>query len=144
MSSSLHYVTLDEINAIMPEIIDNGFAGSIDYAKINSEDEYLNAIGKIFRFPLFDGQTGHSWNSYFDWMTDLSWENDDEWMRITKKGYNLIIYNCDINGYADRYDDLLKKIIDSFVYDILPWWDKDVVNCVVDGEPKSFNVYLVI
>lgn len=109
MSSSLYYVTLDEINTIMPEIMDSGFVGSIDYSDIHSEDEYLNAMGTIFRFPLFDGQTGHSWNGYFDWMTDLFWENDDEWMQITKKGYNLIIYNCDTNGYADRYDDLLKK-----------------------------------
>lgn len=144
MSSTLYYVTLDEINTIMPEIMDSGFVGSIDYSDIHSEDEYLNAMETIFRFPLFDGQTGHSWNGYFDWMTDLFWENDDEWMQITKKGYNLIIYNCDTNGYADRYDDLLKKIIDNFVYDILPWWDKDIVNHVVKGEPKSFNVYLVI
>lgn len=144
MESALHYVTMDDIEKIKNNILPDSFIGEIDFSDIHSDDDYLNKIGTIFRFPVFEGQTGHSWNGYSDWMRDLYWENDKEWMNMTKNGYNLIIYNCDVNGYTYRYNKLLREIIDSFVYTILPWWRKDVVNCVVEGEPKPFNVYLVL
>ena len=144
MAGALYYVTSDEITAVLPELRENGFVGEIDFACMHSDDDYLNTIAKVFRFPKFKGQTGYSWDSYFDWMTDLSWGYDAEWTELTRNGYSLVIYNCDINGYTHRYNDLLKKIIDSFVYKILPWWTKDIESCVVDGKPKDFNVYLVI
>lgn len=144
MGSTLRYVTSDELKAVMPDIRKSGFVGEIDLAHIKNDNDYLNAIASVFRFPAFEGQVGHSWNGYFDWMTDLCWENDAEWLKITEKGFNLIIYNCNINGYTHRFDGLLKRIVDSFVYDILPWWDKDVEDCVTDGKSKPFNVYLVL
>ena len=144
MAGTLNYVTADEIEKIKNEKLTDCFVAELDYRDINNEKDYLNKMGEIFRFPVFEGQAGHSWDGYFDWMTDLSWGYDEEWMDKTRNGYNLIIYNCSKNGYAKRFDKLLRDIIDSFVYDILPWWNKDVESCVVEGKPKSFNVYLVI
>jgi hypothetical protein len=43
-----------------------------------------------------------------------------------------------------RTDSVHKRmIIDLFKNEILPWWEYEVVNHVVDGTTRKFNVYLV-
>lgn len=46
--------------------------------------------------------------------------------------------------YDKRSDPLLREIVGGFVYDILPFWKKDIKDVVVCGEPKTFCVYPVI
>lgn len=42
-------------------------------------------------------------------------------------------------------DDLNAKahILEDFENVILPWWETDVINHVVDGKPRFFSVYLI-
>jgi hypothetical protein len=42
-------------------------------------------------------------------------------------------------------DDLSAKahILEDFENMILPWWETDVINHVVDGKPRFFSVYLI-
>ena len=143
MRNAVYYVTSDEVRTIKNSITGKIFIAEIDLSTIKSDDEYLDKISKIFRFPLFEGQSGHSWNGYLDWMTDLNWANDLDWLNKTKNGYCLFLYNC--KYFADIVNGgLFKRIVDSFVYDIIPWWGFDLKDCVIDGKVKSFEVYLVI
>lgn len=142
METVLHYVTSEDIDSIRDSLKDR-FTVEIDYAQINSDSDYLNCMSELFNFPKLPGIKGYSWDAYYDWMTDFTW-NQGAAEERARNGYALIIHGCNKNGYDNRFDKLLREIIDSFVYDILPWHTKDVIDHVVCGEPKSFHVYLVI
>lgn len=144
MENAIHFITEDETANIRTSVPLGTYLAELDYRNINHDDDYLNEMGRLFRFPVFELHTGHSWDGYYDWMTDLCWENDTEWMDMTRNGIILIIHGCDKSGYVKRFDPLLRHIIDSFVYDILPFWKKDVKDIVVEGESRAFSVYLVI
>ncbi|MDE6591592.1 MAG: hypothetical protein K2K57_00820 [Oscillospiraceae bacterium] len=93
METSLHYVNLEDMKRIKNNL--KCFVGEINYTDINCD--YLNKVGNVFGFPVFEEQKEHSWDEYSDWMTDLSWYNDEEWVEITNSGYNLIIWDCTKN-----------------------------------------------
>ena len=144
MQNGLYYISEEEVSGVKAAVPDGVFIAEIDYERINCDSDYLDRMGELFRFPVFEGQTGHSWDGYFDWITDLNWENDSRWLDISRNGFCLIIHGCNKNGYDKRFDPLLRRIVDGFVYDILPFWKKDIKDVVVCGESKAFSVYLVI
>ncbi len=96
----------------------------MDY--INSWEKFAEAMGNAFQLPMrnegFDGTR--------DWMEDLEW--------LGKQSYTLIFYNFSI-----LTDIKLKDIIMKFLTMVLEWWEKDVIKYCIDGEAKTFNVYLV-
>ena len=51
--------------------------------------------------------------------------------------------NCNFSNFIKRNDSLKKIIIEDIEDIILPWWEKEVEDCVVEGKAKSFNVYFV-
>ena len=131
MENRLLYVSPTEIFEIKlnAQIDDAIFLGEIDGGSIGSISEYLALMSELFKFPT----PSRSLDSYNDWMRDLDW--------LGKDSYVLIVYN-----YAKLFsnDNKLKSvIIDGFEQVILPWWQREVEDCVVGGKVKSFNVYLV-
>lgn len=114
----------------------------IDLSLVTDEQTYLDYIGELFSFPIFPGQKGHSWNGYFDWMRDLSWIFDSE-ISHNKTGVFLVFRNYGELINQPNGDDLYKKIIDSYVYTILPWWAYEVENCVVGGCRRNFVICII-
>lgn len=126
------------------------FLVEINGLEIQSEQEWLYAISESFHFPVFSKKEKKyinwykgfnksptdlkiNWNIYDDWMTDLDW--------LGKEAYMIIIYNY--YQLLSKYPESKLYIINNFKNMILPWWEKDVVDCVVGGKTKPFNVYLV-
>ena len=105
----------------------------LDGKEIQSWDDYYKEVEMGFQFPTIS----INYDAYHDWITDLDW--------IGKEGYVLIIY--DYNSFLEQDSSLKKLIMEDFADSILPWWQGDVessvVNCVVGGKAKPFNVYLV-
>ncbi|GAB1530034.1 MULTISPECIES: barstar family protein [Brevibacillus] len=99
-------------------------------ANIQSWKDYISEIQMKFKFPT---SCLDSMDRYLDWIRDLDW--------LDKDGYVLIIY-----GYSDFLKDdprLKKEIITDFTDVILPFWQEEVKEVVVEGKAKSFMVYLV-
>jgi hypothetical protein len=49
----------------------------------------------------------------------------------------------DFEFFLREGPQLKESIIADFRDQILPFWEEEVIHVVVEGEPKSFNVYLV-
>jgi hypothetical protein len=99
-------------------------------ANIQSWENYITEIQSKFEFPT---TCLDSVDRYLDWIRDLDW--------LGKDGYMLIIH-----GYSDflKEDPKLKKeIITDFTDVILPFWQEEVKEVVVEGQIKPFVVYLV-
>ena len=78
-------------------------------------------MSEKFCFPF----TSTNLNSYEDWITDLVW--------LHKEGYVLIIYNFKHFLKEDLYTK--RQFIEGFEEIILPFWEKDIEQCVVEGKP---------
>ena len=128
MKNKIYYVSFEEIQCLKKEFNkrSNVFIVEIDGNLIQDEGEFLDVMTEKFKFPYhvngFDG--------YLDWNRDLEW--------LGKEEYILIISN-----FIKRNDSLKKIIIEDIEDIILPWWEKEVEDCVVEGKAKSFNVYFV-
>ena len=92
--------------------------------------DYLRHIEKVLEFPRScEGNI----DRYLDWMRDLSWFDYDE--------YAFFIY--DYSLFLQKCKTKERDFIDLFCDVILPFWDKDVENQVVDGKSKKMSVYLI-
>jgi hypothetical protein len=109
---------------------DMAYLVEIDGKQIQSWEDYISAIQNNFKLPTpcFD-----SVDRYLDWMRDLDW--------LKKEEYILIITNY--NLFLKNNSELKKQIIEDFVDVILPFWQEEVEEVVVDGKAKPFMVYLV-
>jgi hypothetical protein len=107
------------------------FIAEIDGNTIKNLDDYLAAVWKAFNFP----QTGHvNFYAYLDWIRDLDW--------IDANMFALVIRN---------FDNLLKQsqkdreiIVNSLDKTVIPWWQSEIKQYQVEGNPKPFNVYLIV
>lgn len=131
MENRMYHVTEEQISQIKRKLhsIKGLWVGEIDGAHIDTWEDYAHVIEKVMHFPT----PCKSFLSYSDWITDLSWLN--------ASGYALIIKNFD--RFMSKDLDKRKIVMEEFEEDILPWWQDEIKNCVVEGEPKPFNVYLV-
>jgi hypothetical protein len=108
----------------------NTFTVEIDGMKVRNRAQYFSRIWEAFDFqpamwPNFDG--------YADWMSGLC--------EIGEKNVAIIIYNY---KYFMVQDLEGKHIIEEFFRDdLLPYWEKDVVDIMVEGKPRRYNVYLI-
>jgi hypothetical protein len=109
---------------------DSVFVVELDGDKIPKFLDYFYLMREIFKFPPIDLRP--SLDGYHDWMCDL--ESD-------KDGFLIVIRNY--NKFLSRDKKAKQEVLRLFTDRILPWWEKDIIECVVDGEPKSFNVILV-
>lgn len=117
----------------------DAFVAKIDGNSIKSEKDWLYSMAEAFHFPVdlekekpfvnwFEGAYSNNslflnWEIYEDWMTDLSW--------IENKSIVLIIINYDSFLACDKESKLY--IYNNLQNVILPWWENEVVNCVVEG-----------
>ena len=102
----------------------------IDGKKYSTYNDYIRYIEKLLGFPwACDG----IWERYDDWMTDLSWLNYTEYVFIVEH-YNEFL-SKDAYGKQCFYE--------SFEKQILPWWESEVVDRMVEGRPMKMNVYLI-
>lgn len=102
----------------------------IDGRNIQTKEEYLKIISIEFKFPIYPNLT---WDGYLDWIQDLEW--------LKSEGYILIIKN--FKSLCNKERGVKELIINQFENAILPYWEDEVVHCVVGGKAKSFNVYLI-
>ncbi|MDR0197904.1 MAG: barstar family protein [Oscillospiraceae bacterium] len=135
MQNKIHHVNALEAAEIAQKTRDSGNLHLVEIQgkKIQSWEDFYQKMEEGFRFPTISV----NYNAYLDWIEDLDW--------LGKDGYVLIIH--DYKNFLEQ-DLLLKdRIMEGFADMILPWWQGDdedsVVHCVVGGEAKPFNVYLV-
>lgn len=102
----------------------------IDGKRCATLDDYLSFIYQRLNFPFLDRRPNIL--GYDDWMTDSAYFHNDIIHFI------IINYNMFLSEDAEEK----AKIMDKFVRFML-WWEHDVVECVVGGKPKEFNVYIV-
>ncbi len=108
---------------------DNTYCVEIEGYECTVLLDYLSEVSKKFAFPT----EAKILDVYDDWLTDLGWLDED----------NIVVF---INDYEKFLEDDLpskEKVMNLFKYSVLPWWEIDVCNCVVDGKAKSFIVYIV-
>ncbi|WP_438349574.1 barstar family protein [Paenibacillus sp. FA6] len=131
MENKIHYVSFNEMIDIKKMIENDNslYIAEIDSSDVQQLPDFLTTMSSVFQFPF----PSRSIDSYNDWMRDLDWLNKD--------GYVLFIYS-----YKDFLSqDLLsqKAVIDGFSSVILPFWQEEVTEVVVEGKAKPFIIYLV-
>jgi len=124
-------VTLAQLDKDLEMLRGRGdyYLAEIDGVDIVTPGDFFDAMWKVFQMP---GKYVN-WPACFDWLRDLSW--------IDTEGFILIIYNHKNLLYFDPRSQ--KFAFDFLTNDVLQWWQHDIVNCVVEGEPKPFNVFFV-
>lgn len=152
MKNEIIHVTKEEAEVIKKNAIqhkDTYFA-EIDGSSIKTVADYAQAMAEAFAFPGINTETSYvqaieaaygsprrpesilGW--YIDDMTTLIW--------IEQSDIILIMHNYE-QMLADNIE-LKERIISDFEEIILPWWEGEVVGCMVGGAPKKFLVYLEI
>jgi len=125
-------VGVEEINKIKKNLMsdDKTLLVELNGATIQSWEHYVSKIQDKFRFPTpcFD-----SVDRYLDWMRDLGW--------LEKEKYTLVINHFSL--FLQDKSELKNDIISDFIEIILPFWQEEVKEVVVEGKAKSFMVYLV-
>ena len=97
---------------------------------IRFSEEYYKFIEKELEFPcLCESIIAR----YLDWMRDLTWQNYES--------YYFIIY--DSSFFLSKDDSGKEDFFYNFTEYIFPWWEKDVLYCMVGGKTKNFKIYLV-
>lgn len=102
----------------------------LDGVKIQSWIDYISEIQSKFRFPT---SCLDSVDRYLDWIRDLEWLKQDKFA---------IIINH-FSEFCKENPSIKNEIVLDFEETILPYWQDEVKDVVVEGEPKSFKVYLV-
>lgn len=91
--------------------------------------EYLDVMSDSLQFPI----RAKGLDGYLDWMTDLTW--------IEKPEVIIVIY--EFKDFLENDLQIKEAIIEDFKGIILPWWESEVVNYVVEGETRKITLYLV-
>lgn len=125
------------INELNLKDIEKGSIFIIDGKDIQTETDYLKLMTEKFDLTKFNNQLCNL-NGYLDLMTDLSWL-DKGWLEPSFEKFDnifLIIKNYQ-KAFNGNFNDINYVIINIFVEDILPFWDKN------ETITRKFNVYLV-
>ena len=129
MENQIIYTTKKEFTSITFDTTDNYFLFS--GADCRCLADYLDQVYAKLSFPPIDVRK--SLDSYFDWIRDLQWLSRDEIIFVITD-FDMFLVNDSVHK---------RIIIDLFKNEILPWWEYEVENHVVDGTTRKFNVYLV-
>lgn len=138
MKNEIIHASVQEIKKVKEKVKNDKrvFVAELEGQDCLCKEDYMNLIWDIFSFPvLFAGIIRKSWDSYYDWFTDLTWLEDEG-----KEEFIIIVYN---------YDQFLREDLpakEEFMYGfrevILPWWEDEVVEHVVGGVPRKMTLYL--
>lgn len=113
--------------------LSSAFLVEIDGSKIKTVDELFEAMEKAYNLHTLNGTWGRNWAAFDDLMTDLDWIPCNKHI-LTIKHYAELL-----SGYSVEKNRFIHYLKDS----ILPFWEEEVLHCVVEGETKEFTVYLV-
>lgn len=131
MENRIIYTSDKEITEVSERLKqdDKTYVVEIEGKKCSYLPDYLNLISNLFQFPI----KAKGLDGYNDWMRDLSW--------INKKQIVIIIYN--FQQFLQKDISSKTAILEDFNEIILPWWESEVVDCVVGGEIRRMLVYLI-
>lgn len=126
------FVSLNEINAIKLKFLQdkNVYFVELCGSSIQTWKDYITDIGEKFRFPV---DCLDSVDRYLDLMRDLDW--------LDAKKYILVIY--EYKHFLQSNPELKNEILSQFAEIILPFWQDEVKEVVVEGKARPFMVYLV-
>lgn len=111
-------------------LADNQYIIEIDGREVQSRDAFFRRISEKFFLP----EIISSWSIFDDYMRSfLLLQSIDSVI--------LIFWNFDCMLYNDKISKI--NLIESFTECILPFWEFEVLNTVVGGKQKSFQVYAI-
>ena len=106
------------------------FVAVIEGSRYRDWEGFVDDIAEIFDFPMRDQRNP---NAFLDWICDLDW--------LGKEAYALFI--LDFPRFMEDNPRDKKWIIGLFTQLVLPFWEREVEQCVVGGRAKPFDLYLV-
>ncbi|EOH95910.1 hypothetical protein UAY_03336 [Enterococcus moraviensis ATCC BAA-383] len=128
-SNTIFELSKEKFDILSKEMKNNNcYTVELDGKQIQSKEQFFQSVKEKFDLSDVSG-----WDSLTDWMTDLSW--------IDNNCFKIIIYNY--SEFLSEDKNTKELFIEIFQDDILLFWEKEVVDTVVDGKTKSFNVYLI-
>lgn len=107
----------------------NTFYVIINGKQVRTLPEYLKVMSEEFSFPI----PSKGVDGYMDWIRDLMWIEQE----------NIVLFIEDLPHFLEDDPSEKAEMIELFRDSILPWWDGEVELYVVEGEKRSFLVYLV-
>ena len=131
MKNKIYFISSGEMKKLKDNFNEKKdvFIVEINGNTIQNQKDFLNIMTEKFEFPY----SVNGFDGYFDWLRDLEW--------LEKEEYILIIN--DFKNFIKNDISLKEMIIKDFENVVLPWWEKEVEDCVVEGRAKLFTVYLV-
>ncbi|MDA9471880.1 barstar family protein [Enterococcus sp. 5H] len=127
MKNEICTMTIEEYKKLSPVIkLNNCFVVNIDGEKVNNKITLFETLMTEFSLPDING-----WDSASDWMTDLGW--------IKAKNFQLNIHN--FSSFLENDMESKRIFMEMLSEDVLPFWEKEVLTTVVEGETKGFDVY---
>lgn len=132
MNNRIIYIAKEESEEVrfFAKKCKNVFFSEIDGAKIQSGENFVQALSKAFSF--FDKIPMATLEWCNDYLCDLEW--------ITQESIILLISDFDV--MLSNAPKTKENIIKNFEEIILPWWEGDIIGHMVGGIPKKFLVYL--
>ena len=121
---------LVSVQSVNQTILSDGLTIVLDGNNIRDKGEFLCQMERAFAFPYPCGDNG---DAFLDFMRDLDWIESDK--------INLVITHKSAFLKEDFHN--IPMILHWFNDIILPFWEKDVLTCVVAGKTKEFTVFLV-
>jgi hypothetical protein len=114
---------------------ENCYVVILNGKEIQTEKDYIDQMSKAFKFPEWDVENCYSnVNAYLDWM-------DDEYGFSGFQSVAVFIENY--SSFLSKNQKYKEKIMDLFKNWILPFWESEVADVVVEGKPVPYNVYLI-
>ena len=134
MKNQIINTSENEYNKIKEETdLSSAFLVEIDGSQIKTVYELFEAMEKAYNLHTLNGTWGRNWAAFDDLMTDL------DWIPYNKHILAIKHYTELLSGYPEEKNRFIHYLKDS----ILPFWEEEVLHCVVEGKTKGFTVYLV-
>ena len=134
MKNEIFNITERQFEDIKPTInLNETFLVELDGSEIQNEKQLFDVMEKEYDLHTLNGTWGRNWAAFDDLMTDLDWIPYNKHILVIKH------YNELLSGYPVEKNRLIHYLKDS----ILPFWEEEVLHCVVEGKTKEFTVYLI-
>ena len=133
MKNTIKTIENSKLEEILLNIDKDALTIIIDGINVKTWMDYWNTMSKSFSFPALPAYMKPDYHSYYDLMTDLSW--------IKQEKINIIFKN--FSAFLKHDLKLKNDIINDFKDFLLPFWEKEVLETVINGKAKEFCVYTV-
>jgi hypothetical protein len=133
MNNRIINIDSNEYQIIRKQIESDTFLVELDGNNIQNERQLFDVMEKAYNLHTLNGTWGKNWAAFDDLMTDLDWIGYDKYI-LTIFSFKSFM-SKDLNGK--------RLFLEYFKESILPFWEEDVLHCVVEGKTKEFTVYLI-